>query len=178
MNAHVRSTICAIALGIAAPSGATAQQLGLRDTILDRLVGAWILEGTIGGEAAVHDVVAEWVLDHQYLRVHEVARERREDGEPLYEAMVFIGWDPPSSRYRCLWLDSTGGTGLDTRAIGHAELEGDTLPFVFVDPSDGGLIHNTFVYSGNEDTWEWRIDLENAGERRQFARVRLRRTDP
>lgn len=112
---------------------------------------------------------------HEVRPLHEVARGREPDGAPLYESIVFIGWDEPSGRYACLWLDSTGGGGLAIPVvIGHAKRSGDTLPFLF-DTSDGSLIHNTFAYSRDTDTWTWAIDNESDGERTPFARVTLTR---
>ncbi len=165
---------CVVALLLLVSIPAVAQQPGFQDTLLDQLAGHWILEGTIAGDEVVHDVLAEWVLDHQYLRFHEVARERDPDGTPLYEATVYIGWDQTSGQYACLWLDSTGGGGLSAQAIGHTKPGGDDLPFVF-DTGDGSFIHNTFAYSRETDTWQWLIDNENDGDRAPFARVTLTR---
>src|ERR1700733_3788876 len=61
---------------------ARAQQPAFKDALLDHLAGSWILEGNIADEEATHDVVAEWVLDHHYLRVHEVSRETQPNGQP------------------------------------------------------------------------------------------------
>ena len=170
----MKTVLCGIVLCFGASLPAAAQRHGFQDALLDRMAGHWVLEGTIGDDESVHDVVAEWVLDHQYLRFHEVARETEPDGTPLYEAIVFIGWDQPSSRYACLWLDSTGGSGLDAQGIGHAKPSGDALPFVF-DTGDSGVIHTTFSYRRDTDTWQWHVDIERDGERTPFARVRLSR---
>jgi hypothetical protein len=153
---------------------AAAQQQGFQDALLDQLAGNWILKGTIAGAETTHDIAAEWVLEHQYLRIHEVAREKDSNGRPLYEAIVFIGWDQPSHRYSCLWLDSTGGGGLSSKAIGYAKPSGDEIPFVF-DTGDGGIIHNTFVYMREADSWRWTIDNERDGKRSSFAQVVLTR---
>jgi hypothetical protein len=40
------------------------------DELLDHMVGDWHLSGSALGEAADHHVV-EWVLNHQFLRIHE-----------------------------------------------------------------------------------------------------------
>ena len=170
----MKTVLCAVVLCFVASPQAAAQQQGFQDALLDRMAGNWVLEGTIGGDESVHDVLAEWVLDHQYLRFHEVAREKEPDGTPLYEAIVFIGWDQPSNQYACLWLDSTGGGGLSAQALGHAKRSGDNLPFVF-DTGEGGVIHTTFAYSRDTDTWQWHIDIEKDGERKPFARVTLAR---
>ena len=129
---------------------ALAQQTAFRDSLLDRLAGRWVMQGTIAEGRTTHDVTAEWVLAHQYLRIHEVSREKDAKGAAAYEAMVFIGWDPDSSEYACLWLDSTGGGGLSAPVIGHAKRGGDEIPFVFRSP-DGSAFHTTFAYDRTTD---------------------------
>jgi hypothetical protein len=136
------------------------------------MIGAWVLQGRIGGQETTHDVVAEWVTGHQYLSFHEISREKDSRGEPLYEAIVFIGWDQPSGQYACLWLDSTGGGGLTGRAIGYARRAGDELAFLFK-AGDGSLFHTTFIYDRGSDTWKWQMDGEEGGKSQPFARVTL-----
>jgi hypothetical protein len=152
----------------------SAQESSFQDPLLDRLAGTWVLQGTITGEETTHDIVAEWVLAHQYMRIHEVSREMEANGMPKYEAIVFIGWDEPSEQYACLWLDVTGGGGLTGEAIGHAKRSGDELPFLFK-VSDVYLIHTTFAYNRSSDTWQWNIDNERGGKHKPFARVTLQR---
>jgi hypothetical protein len=67
-----------------------------RTELLERLVGRWILSGTIAGKKTTHDVSAEWVLNHGYLRLHEVAREKDTAGAPAYEAIIFVSMDSAS----------------------------------------------------------------------------------
>src|ERR1700733_7172038 len=81
----------------------------LKDPLLERLVGTWVLRGTIAGKQTTHDVVTEWVLGHQYLRIHERSREKDDKGQAQYEAIVLIGWDEAASEFQCLWLNTTGG---------------------------------------------------------------------
>jgi len=159
------------------PLSAVAQQQGIRDGLLDRLAGDWVMTGTIAGAAVTHDIKSEWVLEHNYIRFHEVSRERTESGSPQYEAIVFIGRHPQFDGYACLWLDSTGWEGLDGRVIGHAKPEKDRLAFVF-ELVDGGKIHNTLMHRQESDTWDWHIDLEDESGRREFARVELTRKRP
>ncbi|MDD5563692.1 MAG: hypothetical protein PHQ91_08250 [Thermoanaerobaculaceae bacterium] len=153
---------------------ASAQAPSFRDQLLDRLIGSWVLHGTIAGKETTHDVVAEWVLAHQYVRLHEVSRERNGRGQAEYEALVFLGWDRPSSRYACLWLDSTGGGGLSAQAIAYAARRGDEIPFLFK-AADGSLFHTTFAYSRSTDSWTWVMDGEEGGKLQPFARVTLKR---
>jgi hypothetical protein len=152
-----------------------AQQTAtFQDSLLDHFVGKWVLAGTIGGAATTHDVDAAWVLGHQYVRFLEVSREKKADGQPEYEAIVFVGWDQPTNQYSCLWLDNTGGGGLVGQAIGHARRESDKIAFLFKG-ADGSLFHTTFAYDKKIDSWQWRMDGEESGKLTPFARVKLTR---
>ena len=152
----------------------SAQQSSFQDSLLDRMTGNWVLQGTIAGKETTHDVTVDWVLAHEYLQLREVSREKNANGDPAYEAIVYIGWDEPSQQYACLWLDGTGGGGLAAQAIGHAKMNGDTLTFLFKG-GDGSLFHTTFLYARNTDTWQWLMDGEENGKLQPFARVMLRR---
>ena len=151
---------------------ASAQEMAFQDSLLDHLVGKWVLQGTIVGKETTHDILAEWVLGHEYVRLHEVSREKDANGQAGYEAIVFIGWDKPSGEYACLWLDSTGGGGLAAQAIGHAKRDGDNIAFLFKG-QDGSIFHTTFAYSKGADTWKWLMDGEEGGKLQPFARVTL-----
>lgn len=142
--------------------------------LLDRLSGHWILQGTIAGKQTTHDVQVDWVLRHEYLRLHEVSRENDAKGDPAYEAIVFISWDPKTQQYICLWLDSTAGGGLSAEGLARGNKSGDSIPFLFTtSPSDS--IHNTFVYDRGADTWKWLIDNDANGKSKRFADVKLMR---
>ena len=156
----------------------------LRDALLDQFVGRWVLTGTIAGRPATHDVTAEWVLGRHYVRVHEVARERGADGQPAYQADVYVARDPKTREYTCVWLDNTPG-GVDAQSLGRAPAaaaSGDSIPFLFR-YDDGSHMHTTFAYDRARDAWAWRLDAEPAGTpdvrkrdvRRPFARVTLTR---
>ena len=153
---------------------ASAQPTAFQDPLLDSLVGKWVLQGVIARRETTHDITAEWVLSHEYVRLHEVSREKDAKGQPAYEAIVFIGWDQPSASYACLWLDSTGGGGLSAHAIGHGKRNGDEIAFLFKD-EDGSLFHTTFAYRRDADTWQWLMDNEDGGKLQPFARVALRK---
>ncbi len=101
-----------LALLVMASFSSSAQQPTRKDSLLDHLTGSWILQGTIAGHETTHDIESEWVLSHEYLRLHETSREKNVQGHSAYEAIVFIEWNQSSKEYKCLWLDSTGGGGL------------------------------------------------------------------
>jgi hypothetical protein len=150
---------------------AHGQQPMLHDTLLDHFLGHWVLEGTIAKKQTTHDVDAEWVIGHQYLRIHEVSREHNAQGEPVYEATVHIGWNQDSAEYGCIWLDTYGG--LAALSVGKAKRNGDQIAFLFQDKDD--IFHTMFVYHAVGDSWEWNLDSEAEGKLRPFARVTLTR---
>jgi hypothetical protein len=144
------------------------------DSLFDRLVGTWVLRGTIARRATTHDVTFDWMLGREYVRMHEVSRERAPDGTPAYEAVVLFGRDPRSGEYACLWLDNTGASAFDPAGTGRGRVEGDSIPFLFRYTATD-LFHTTFVYSRAADSWEWHMDNDSSGVRRPFARVTLTR---
>ena len=151
----------------------SAQPETLQDPLLEHMIGKWILQGTMAGRETTHDIDVEWILGHRYVQLHEVAREKKASGEAAYEATVFLGWDPPSSQYACLWLDVTGIGGLSAQAIGHAPKSTDKMAFLF--KYDCGIFHTTFVYDEHTDTWQWLMDEEEKGKLQPFARVKMTR---
>ena len=152
---------------------ACADDPPFEDELLDRFVGEWVMRGTIAGEEITHDLKASWVLGHQYLRFDELSRKTKTSGGPAYEATVFIGWDKPSGRYVCLWLDLTGGGGLANDVFGYAERDEDKFAFVWGEGSE--TWHTTFYYEPETDSWRWTMDGQKDGAWRPFARVALTR---
>ena len=167
----VKALFFFLALPLLTGAAAFGQQAGSQDTLLDRLTGKWLLQGTIEGQQTTHDINAKWVLGHQYVRIREVSRDRNSEGKPAYEAIVFVGWEPKTGRYACVWLDNTGVTS--EGSIGEAQRNGDELPFLF--QTKEGAFHTTFAYLSKSDSWEWRADGEKKGALQPFARLTMTR---
>jgi len=144
------------------------------DSVFDRLIGHWILRGTIARQSTTHDVSFEWLLGREYVEMHEVSQERAPNGSPAYEADVLFTRDPKTGEYACLWLDNTGVSAFEQEGIGRGRLVGDSIPFRFRYSATTGF-HTTFVYDRATDSWQWHMDNDSAGVRRPFARVTLTR---
>lgn len=142
--------------------------------LLDHLAGRWVMQGTIAGKPTTHDVEASWALNHEYLQLHEISREKNADGRPAYEAIIYIGWDSKAHHFTCLWLDTTSGDGLSSEIIARGPQAGHSIPFVFT-LSPSNAIHTTFLYDKTTDTWQWVIDNLTNGRSQRFAEVRLHR---
>lgn len=166
-----------------APTALLAQELH-PDSLFSRLVGHWVLRGTIAKQQTVHDVSFEWLLGREYVQMHEVSREISQlrvangaaKGTPAYEAVVLFGRDPKTGRYACVWMDNTAAAAFPPEGTGRGAVEGDSISFLF-DYSAATSFHTTFVYNRANDSWQWHMDNDSLGVRRPFARVTLTRRD-
>jgi hypothetical protein len=170
----MKTTFAIFALLFMTSFSASGQDPAHKDPLLDHLTGSWTLQGTIAGHETTHDIESEWVLSHEYLRLHETSREKNVQGQPAYEAIVFIEWDESSNEYRCLWLDSTGGGGLSV-PIAQGKRGNDEIAFLFREKDKDSGVRTTFAYNKGTDTWNWLIDNEEGGKLTPFARVKLTR---
>jgi hypothetical protein len=161
-------------LGLALSAHQLSAQTLPPDSLFNRLIGRWVLRGTISHQRTTHDVTFEWMLGREYVRMHEVSRERAKDGSPAYEAVVLFARDPRTGEYACMWMDNTGASAFDPAGIGHGSVAGDSIPFLF-NYTATTAFHNTFVYNRAADSWQWHMDNDSVGVRRPFARVTLTR---
>jgi hypothetical protein len=160
-----------VLLLLCSATGAFAQQPPVSSHLLDHLVGKWVMQGTIAGKDATHDINAEWVLEHHYLLIHEVSRQKNDKGEPQYQATIYIAWNEATKDFACVWLDVYGG--LNSTSIGVASANENELPFVFKDEKGEVTFKNDFVYEAKAGTWEWRMDNVANGVAKPFGRVKL-----
>lgn len=164
----------ALSLGLVLAAHPLSAQALQPDSLFSRLVGRWVLRGVIDRQQTTHDVTFEWMLNRGYVQMHEVSRERAPNGSPAYEAVVIFGRDPATGEYACLWMDNTGANAFDPAGIGRGRVVGDSVAFLFRYTATTSF-HNTFVYNGATDSWQWHLDNDSAGVRRPFARVALTR---
>jgi hypothetical protein len=152
---------------------AAAQRPPVNSPLLDRLAGDWVLQGTIAGRQTTHDITAEWVANHQYLRLHEISREKTADGKPEYDAFIHIGWNGQTRNYSILWLDNFWG--IEPGSIGVAVPRENELPFLWKDENGAVTFSNDFLYDTKSDSWTWTMDNVVHGTNKPFGRVKLTR---
>jgi hypothetical protein len=160
-----------------------AQQPPVSSPLLDHLAGKWLMEGTIAGQPTKHNIDAEWVLNHHYLRIHEVSQQKNADGQPQYEAMIFIAWNDQTNNaqtkndqpnhYSCAWLDVYGS--FSAASIGVAPPSENELAFLFKNEKGEPDFSNDFVYDAKTDTWSDALDNIVNGAKKEFGRVKLTR---
>ncbi len=163
--------VCTALLGSALPAQEPAKSAAV--ALMDKMTGQWVMTGTISNKATTDDVDVEWVLNRQYIRIHEVSRDKSADGG--YEAWVYLVWDVKKGEFAVLWLDNTAATHFEPEGIGHAKPDGDRIPIV-IKNADGTAIHTTFAYDRATDRWTWAIDnVDTSGKASPFARLTLAR---
>lgn len=124
-----------------------------KDDLLDNLVGNWKLVRKIQGRITENVVKADWVLNHQFLRI----QMRDVADPPAYEASVFIGYDTIEDRYVVHWLDVFGGVSSQT--LGHGSRSGNTIKLMFPYPEHPFV--NTFTWNPETKTWNFLMQQKN-----------------
>jgi hypothetical protein len=134
---------------LGAQSGLSPQQAPFQNDLLDQLVGAWDITGTIRG-APVHErAEAEWVLGHQFLRVY------RKQIEGPSESVVHVGYDTLLHRFVAFRLDNLGGRGGEYP--GYVAQKGDQLEFNIDYPT--APWRETWSWDAKEKTWQFLVEI-------------------
>jgi hypothetical protein len=153
----------ALATGLFAQTARPASM----DALLDRLVGRWVMTGSVRGQPVTYTLDAARVLQGRFVELHmeDVSRP------PAYEARVFVGVDSAGSRYIAHWLDKFGAAFSIPHATGEAR--GDTLLLTF--PYPDGAFRDRFVYNRPTDAWYFRLEAaDSTGGWRLFAEYQVR----
>ncbi|HKO62596.1 MAG TPA: hypothetical protein VJV03_15630 [Pyrinomonadaceae bacterium] len=151
--------------------GQSPHEQVFKDDLLDNLVGEWKLVRKMQGRISEHVVKADWVLNHQFIRI----QMRHVENPPAYEATVFIGWDHARERYIVHWLDVFGGKSSET--LGHGTSNGNTIKFTFAYPEHPFV--NTFTWNPEAKTWNFLMQQKNPNKSWSvFAEDNLSRIAP
>ena len=126
------------------------------DDLLDNLQGRWRVTGPVVSKPRELDLTAEWVLNHQFLLVHQKDAAPPE-GKIPYDALIYIGYDNASERYVVHWIDIFGGRVSET--LGFGTRAGNSIKFNFEYPD--GPFHNTFTWNPETKTWHFFLEQKN-----------------
>jgi len=171
VNQMTRSLVLLV-LGVG--TTAFAQHPPVESPLLDRLAGKWVSQADIAGHKSTRDIEGEWVIQHHYLRLHEVSREKDAKGNPRYEAMEYLTTGPQSNQIQCVWLDVfAGGPALTT--LGVADSKDNDIPFVFKDDKGEINFTNAFTYDPKTDSWQWTMNNVDHGKAIPFGIEKLAR---
>jgi len=149
LPALVLAAVFVQALG--AQTGPGVQQPPLINDLLDQLLGVWAVNGTVLGQSVREGADAEWVLGHQFLRIHR----KQIDGPG--ESVVHIGFDTVLQRFVAIRMDSLSARGAET--IGYGLQTGDKLQFTFDYPT--APMRETWSWDSKEKTWQFVVEVEH-----------------
>jgi hypothetical protein len=140
------------------------------DGFVGNLAGSWKLGGKVGSSEAHHDVEADWVLNHQFLRIKETTSATAPAGERGYDSIWYLGYDPISERYVLHLMDTFGARFSET--LGYGTRDGNQIKFVFEYPD--GPFHNTYLWNADEKSWPWLMEQKDKdGKWVPFANLKL-----
>ncbi len=164
-------SLVVISLVVLIGGPAVAQQPApWQDGLVDHLSGTWKVEGQVLGHDARHEVQADWVLNHQFLRIHEKTAATAPKTERPYEATWFLGYDPVSEKYVLHLMDIYGARYSET--LGWGWQDGNQIKFVFEYPD--GPFHTTFRWNPESGTWQWLMEQKGKdGKWAPFAELKL-----
>jgi hypothetical protein len=158
-----------VALAEEQPAANEIPKQVLQDDFLDRMVGNWKMTGTFEGQPVNHGVEVDWVLHHQFLRIHERDLDTPKVGEVPYEAIVTVGYERAAKRYVAHWLDVFGGGAV---TLGYGERAGTAIEFLFAYPGQPWL--TTFRWKPETNSWQWLMQTKTKeGQWAETANMKL-----
>jgi hypothetical protein len=137
------------------------------DDLLDHLVGKWEVSATVHGQKFTMDREAEWVMDHQYLRIYEKSREVVPWLKIPFERTIFIGYNHLKKRYLVYELTVHGGDGpLEPEGFSYGVRTGNELKVVLTNGSDM-VINQRFIWEPASGSWRFQGRRVIAGKEQE-----------
>jgi hypothetical protein len=156
--------ISSIAMAVLAICGASTSSVQaakdspdaqLHDDLLDHLVGKWNVSAVVHGQKFSLDREAEWVLNHQYVRIHEKSREVVPWLKVPFERTIFIGYNHRTGRYVLHEVNVHGGDVLqEPEGFAYASRAGNALT---IDHKNGAEVVARARWTWNPDSATWRF---------------------
>ena len=131
-----------------------------QDDLLDHLVGKWDKTGTVHGRPSKQTFEADWVLNHQFVRIYEKTEEGFAGTNIPFEALHFIGYDKSDKRYVLHSMSAWGG-GSRNGSFVYGQRSGNEIKFeVIVEWRLAG--HVRFIWQPESRTWHYVTGQDNA----------------
>ena len=125
------------------------------DDLLNNFVGKWDVSATVHGQKFTLDREAEWVMNHQYLRIHEKSREVIPWLKVPFERTIFIGYNHQSKRYVVYELTVHGADGpFQPEGFSYGDRTGNELKMVLTKGSEV-VITQRFAWDPSSKSWHF-----------------------
>lgn len=137
------------------------------DDLLNNFVGKWDVSATVHGQKFTLEREAEWVMNHQYLRIHEKSSEVIPWLKIPFERTIFIGYNHLSKRYVVYELTVHGADGpLQPEGFSYADRTGNELKLVIKKGSEP-FITQRFTWEPESRSWHFQGRLVIDGKEQE-----------
>jgi len=141
----------ALAPLLAAQTGPGVQQPPFKSDLLDNMVGFWTVSGTLGNRPVLEVADAEWVLGHQFLRLH------RKEIRGSLETVMHIGFDTYNRRLVAIRIDNISALGAETPGFGLQD--GNKIEFTYNYPTVP--FRETWTWDPASKSWQMLIESKD-----------------
>jgi len=151
---------CLLALTALAQDAADGS---FHDDLLDRLVGQWEITAIAHGRPPDKGILtAEWVLNHQFLKIYQKGTANIPGMNTPFEGMYFIGYDHANKHYLahlvCVW----GGDD-PTEGLIYGSRTGNKIKLVYKTVHDQGIVQR-FTWEPETKSWHIVSRIAKAGK--------------
>ncbi|MGD8865527.1 MAG: hypothetical protein PVI81_08040 [Anaerolineales bacterium] len=136
---------------------------------LNNLVGRWQLTGTMGEIKLHQEILAHWILNDTFLRMHCKSDTSTDNPTAEYEAVYHIGYNPDEDLFIMHLLDTTE-VPVDC-VVGRGVLEENRIAFRF-EYEDTPFLYE-FKWAPGARTWDLVQTFELDGKTNTFATKHL-----
>jgi hypothetical protein len=125
------------------------------DDLLDHFVGKWDVSATAFGQKFTLKREAEWVMEHQYLRIHEKSHAAIPWLKVPFERTIYVGYNHRSRRYVVHEMTVHGGdVPHEPEGFYYADRSGNELKMAL---TKGSEVVGSMRFVWEPATQSWRI---------------------
>ncbi len=133
------------------------------DDLLNHFVGTWNVSGVVHGMQFQNlKLEATWIMNHQYLQIHEKGTDTVPFIKMPWEAMFIIGYNN-NSRHYVFYEFSVRGIDEPWEGFSYASRTGNELKVSSVISPEENIIQR-FTWQPSSKSWHLETRLEKAGK--------------
>jgi hypothetical protein len=133
------------------------------DDLLNHLVGKWTVSGIVHGAPFQNlHLEAKWIMNHQYLQIHEQGTDTVPWLKMPWEATFLIGYNHTNKRY-IFYEFTIRGVDEPYEGFSYGSRSGNELKIASkVNPKE--IINQRFIWEPASGSWHIETRLEKAGK--------------
>ncbi len=133
------------------------------DDLLDHLVGKWNVNGIVHGMKFQNlNLEATWIMNHQYLQIHEKGTDTVPFIKMPWEAMFIIGYNHSTKQY-VFYEFTVRGVDEPYEGFSYASRSGNKLK-VFSKLSTKEMIIQSFTWQPSSNSWHLELRIKKDGK--------------